>query len=100
MALEGGGNRLTSAHLDAQALSRTKLLQMAREIKEGEERLAEPVRTTTELRTLLGMGATDTGTGSEVVQPTGAALSAGARARLLRRRVGERRPTRDAVGGL
>jgi hypothetical protein len=93
LALEQGGNKLTHAHLDAQALSRTKLLQMARENKEGEERLAEPARTVTELRTLLGMRV-------EVVPPPDAVPSGGPTGRLPRPRVGERRPTRDAVGGL
>jgi len=99
-ALEHGGEKLSYAHLEAQALSRTKLLQMARENKEGEERLAEPARTATELRALLGMGAEDPGTGAGVGHSTGAAPPAGAAGRRARRRVGERRPTRDAVGGL
>jgi hypothetical protein len=100
LALEQGGDTLTYAHLKAQALSRMKLLQMAREIKEGEERLAEPARAETELRALLGMGAEDPGTGVGVVQSTGAPPSPGATMRPARRRVGERKPTRDAVGGL
>jgi AAA domain len=96
--LERSGGKLTLADLDSQALSRTKLLQMAREIKEGEERLIETDRTAAELRHVLGMATREVGISPELAQAPQGASAIAAQKRSSRRRVGERRPTRDVVG--
>jgi AAA domain-containing protein len=98
MALERRGGKLTIQDLDGQALNRTKLLQMAREIKEGEDRVAETTRTAEELRRVLGMGTREVGVGSELTEAGQIPSSSVAQRRSSRRRVGERRPTRDVVG--
>jgi hypothetical protein len=96
MALEAGDQTLTREHLEAQSLSRTKLLQMAREIKEGEERVADGAQVITELRTMLGMNAGELGT-EWSMNTSVPATAAGSPRRRGRRRVGERSPTRDSV---
>ncbi len=93
MVINSSATTMTRADLEIQALSKVKLVQMAREIKEGEERLTETDKTAHELRSLLGMGALGT-RASEAPTP----VSVTGERRRPRRRVGERNPIRDAVG--
>ena len=81
--LEDGQETLTQATLEKQALPTRKLLQMAREIREGEETLMADSRTQAELRSLLGMPV-------ESAEEKQAPHSS--------RKVGKRNPARDLVG--
>lgn len=80
-ALEDGQATLTRTVLERQVLPTRKLLQMAREIREGEEALAANNRSQTELRSLLGMPADSP---ERQIQPS--------------QKVGVRNPVRDEVG--
>jgi hypothetical protein len=93
MVVDRGAATMTRTDLEIQALSKVKLVQMAREIKEGEERLTETDKTANELRSLLGMGALGT-SASEAPTP----VTVPGERRRPGRRVGERSPIRDAVG--
>jgi hypothetical protein len=81
-ALEDGQETLTKTVLERHALPHRKLLRMAREIREGEETLTANSRAQTELRSLLGMS-------TESTKQHSSSSS---------RKVGKRKPVRDAVG--
>ncbi len=87
-ALEDGQTTLTSTALERQAEPTRKLLQMLREIKEGEAALRERTEGQTELSQLLGLDV-------KATEPTERGNGAVPRSA---GRVGQRRPTRDPVG--
>jgi hypothetical protein len=94
------------AHLQRTALTAAQCTKMAAEAREGEAQWADRDGNPARLRSLLGL-ATTTGSdpeaipGSDDASPVAVAPSDGpATSRSpSRRRVGERRPTRDRVGG-
>ena len=93
-ALERGARTITPRDLERHALSTPKLLQMAREITEGEQRLTDTAAQTAELNRLLGMEIVSAR--STVVvpsEPVGKPVG-----RRAGRRVGERALARDPVG--
>jgi hypothetical protein len=90
---------LTRNDLETQALSKVKLIQMAKEIKEGEERLTGGEEPRNELRRLLGMGSDGVVVGVKALKATARHSAAGNGRRRLRR-VGERNAVRDAVGAV
>ncbi len=86
-ALREGQPTLTPALLERTALPTRQLVQMARELVDGEARVAGGERQMSEVRSLLGL---------EPAAPAGTAKPAtGARAA---RSVGQRKPQRDPVG--
>ena len=87
---------LTHKYLEQHAEPTRKLLRLARELREGDEALREKAEERSELHTLLGIPAKlpqkNEGTsGAEAKQATAAGHQSA--------RVGQRRPTRDLVGG-
>jgi hypothetical protein len=86
---------LTRRHLDRQALPTRTLLNLAREIAEGEAALRDDPRGREQLRSLLGLPAASVRAKAEV-NGTAAPTRGGTR---QRRRTGRfaRRPTRDPV---
>jgi energy-coupling factor transporter ATP-binding protein EcfA2 len=88
-ALERGEDTLTQSLLEQYTEPARKLLRMAREIREGEERLDERKETRDELRRLLGMGVS----GAEAEQEKD-----GSNGQRRGGRVGQRNPVRDPVG--
>jgi hypothetical protein len=99
MVLEKDTRTLKRGDLESQAFRKAKLVQMAREIKEGEERLTDNLGTANQLRRLLGMGSDMVVSGVEEPKFAASGSAAGA-GRQRRRRVGERSPVRDTVGGV
>ena len=87
IGLERGARTITAQDLERHALSTPKFLQMAREITEGEQRLADTAAQTDELNRLLGMETVRAR--STVVPPESMGPPVGHR---VRRRVGERAP--------
>lgn len=90
VALRDDQSTLSLTDLEQTAESARNLLRMAREIKEGEEALQEVHEQRTELRALLGLDPL------ELIAPGNGAAAEPVKKR--RRRVGERKPIRDAVG--
>lgn len=96
-ALKTDQATITLADLDRHAYAPSILVQMAREIKEGEDQLTEKPGDWTALGTLLGLEGASPRTGEETV-----VTAANPRTRTTpprpRRRVGQRNPIRDPVG--
>ncbi len=89
-ALRDEQSTLSLTHLEQTAESARNLLRMAREIKEGEEALQEVHEQRTELRALLGLDPLEAITTNHETAADSVVKQ--------RRRVGERKPVRDAVG--
>jgi hypothetical protein len=83
LALEAGDKTLARKHLE-KSMDTQRLVQIAREIKEGEESLGDAQSQRTELRSLLGMVAKNEFSTS---QPSHS-----------KQHVGQRKPVRDLVG--
>lgn len=96
IALEEGQATLTPQLLERLAPPTGKLLVLAREIKEGEERLSERVGQRTELQRLLGLNPEPARSLPEIIAPA----VVQPKARAGRGRVGQRSLKRDAVGQL
>ncbi len=89
-ALKSERQTLTLEHLEQCAIPRRKLLQFAREIKEGESALAEKEAEAAELRALFGV--------SFLSASSSKRQSANGSHKKGKRRVGQRKPVRDTVG--
>jgi hypothetical protein len=85
-ALEQGSRSLTERLLQRWAISPDRLLNIAREIREGERKWAERVEKQAQIRAALGLGP-----GPIPVDPAPPARQ--------KRRAGERQPVRDPIGG-
>jgi len=90
VALKREEQTLTLEHLEQCAIPTRKLLQFAREIKEGETALAKKEAELAELRTLLGI--------SSCSPPSSKRQSANGSHKKGKKRVGQRKPVRDTVG--
>lgn len=97
MVLEKDAKTLARTDLETQALGKVKLMQMAREIKEGEGHLTDDGTKAMELRHLLGMKFAGGSESIRLSRSTSSDFAAGQR-KPPRRRVGERNPVRDPVG--
>jgi hypothetical protein len=89
---------LTRRHLERQAAPTRTLINLAREIAEGEAALREDPRVRDELRILLGMGASPAAKSKGDANGSAAHSAAGPAPRRPIGRVVQRRPTRDPVG--
>jgi hypothetical protein len=91
-AIAHEASTITRRHLDRQALPTRTLLNLAREITEGEAVLGEDPKGRDQLRSLLGLPTTS-------VLKTGSGLDLSGQAVRRPRRTGRvaRRPTRDLV---
>jgi hypothetical protein len=108
LALATEQSTLTLAHLERTAEPMRKLLRLAREIKEGETALLDMKNQSAELRTLLGISSIhpawvqSRGESQErQIEPPLTNGQDGQMAPVTRRsrRVGQRQPVRDTVGG-
>lgn len=96
-ALEDDLATVDFAYLDQYADAPSKLRQMALEIKEGEAQLTEAKGDRIQLRALLGLEDTLSGSGANrVASPTNQHVRAGVSR--PKQRVGKRNPIRDPVG--
>ncbi len=89
---------LTRRHLERQAASTRTLINLAREIAEGEAAFREDPRVREELRMLLGLAASPAGKSKSDANGTVARSAASTAPRRPTGRVVQRRPTRDPVG--
>ena len=89
---------LTRRHLERQAAPTRTLINLAREIAEGDAALREDPRVRDELRMLLGLGASPAGKSKSDANGTAARSAASTAPRRPTGRVVQRRPTRDPVG--
>jgi len=89
---------LTHRHLERQVAPARTLLNLAREISEGEAALREDPRVRDELRGLLGLAASPAAKSKGDVNGSAARPAAGAAQRRPTGRVVQRRPIRDPVG--
>lgn len=96
-AMEDGQATLGPAYLDRHAESSRTLLQMEREMEEGEKQLLETKGDRTELRMLLGVEAEPPASGADRLVTAGSQQLRPAASR-RRGRVGQRNPIRDPVG--
>ncbi len=90
LALKSKRQILTLKHLEQCAIPTRKLLQFAREIKEGEAALAGKEAEAAELRALLGI--------SSFSAASSKRKSVNGSQKKRKRRVGQRKPVRDTVG--
>lgn len=96
-ALENGTPTLTRADLERHAWSLSQCEKMAQDALDGESVLAEEPEATERLRSLLGLGIKP-GAETRTVPWTPVASVPDPRRNLTSRRVGSRKPVRDAVG--
>jgi GH24 family phage-related lysozyme (muramidase) len=96
--LEAGEASLTSTQLHRWAPAPVQCLKLLAEARDGEAQLAEPPESSARLRLGLGLASLPEGPGAGPDDATGAQPPVGTR-RKSDRRVGERQPTRDPVGG-
>jgi hypothetical protein len=89
---------LTRRHLERQAAPTRTLVNLAREIAEGEAALREDPRVRDELRMLLGLAALPAARSKGDANGSAAQTAAGVAPRRPTGRVVQRRPTRDPVG--
>jgi len=89
---------LTRRHLERQAAPTRTLVNLAREVAEGEGALREDPKVRDELRMLLGLGAPPAEKRNRDATGSAAHSAAGAAPRRPTGRVIQRRPTRDPVG--
>lgn len=89
LALENGGTQLTAHDLQRRALTVTQCARMLTEVVEGERKLTESPEAQQELRRQLGL---------EAVATVPPATDKNAATPVKRRRVGQRKPQRDAIG--
>ena len=90
LALKSERQTLTLEHLEQCAIPTRKLLQFAREIKEGEAALAEKEAEAAELQALLGISSFNT--------PPSKQQTINGSQKKRKRSVGQRKPVRDTVG--
>jgi hypothetical protein len=98
LALENGGQTLTTRDLERRALSVTQCARMLAEAVDGERKLTESADAKEELRKNLGLTVemksrplSNTSSSLDATAPQGAAKA-------KRRRIGQRHPARDEIG--
>jgi hypothetical protein len=92
LALQEGSEKLLRRHLEKRALSTAQCSQMLAEVVDGERRLIESEDARVRLRTHLGLES------AQEVRTSSAVESQPPVTRRRSRRVGNRRPVRDAIG--